>query len=66
MLNFTSVLQEAEKNAEIWRKKYDVAEIDIDRIYLLNVDLEKQLEDRQLEIDVLNEEKKVTKRNARN
>ncbi|VBB26413.1 unnamed protein product [Acanthocheilonema viteae] len=50
--------KEAEKNAEIWRKRYDVAENSIEKMHGMKTELEKQLENRRIEIDILNREKK--------
>ncbi|VDK74833.1 unnamed protein product [Litomosoides sigmodontis] len=49
--------EEAEKNAEIWRKKCDGVEKDMDAINRIKTELEKQLENRGAEIDILNKEK---------
>uniref|UniRef100_A0A0R3RSV2 Coiled-coil domain-containing protein n=1 Tax=Elaeophora elaphi TaxID=1147741 RepID=A0A0R3RSV2_9BILA len=52
------IQKEAEKNAEIWREKHNVTKIDMETIQGMKIELEKQLENRQIEIDNLNREKK--------
>ncbi|KAK6112237.1 hypothetical protein QQG55_46910 [Brugia pahangi] len=50
--------KEGEKNAEIWMKKYSIAENNIVQVYEMKDDLEKKLENRRAEINILNKEKK--------
>ncbi|VDK70772.1 unnamed protein product, partial [Onchocerca ochengi] len=50
--------KEGEKNAEIWRKKYDVAKKDMEEMHRMMTELEKDLKSRRVEIDNLNREKK--------
>ncbi|CAG9531385.1 unnamed protein product [Cercopithifilaria johnstoni] len=52
------IKKEAEKNAEIWKKKYGVAENEMEKNHRMRIELGKQLENRRVEIDILNKEKK--------
>uniref|UniRef100_A0AAF5PJX3 Uncharacterized protein n=2 Tax=Wuchereria bancrofti TaxID=6293 RepID=A0AAF5PJX3_WUCBA len=50
--------KEGEKNAGIWMKKYSIAESNMVHIYKMKAHLEKELENKRAEINILNKEKK--------
>ncbi|EFO25274.2 hypothetical protein LOAG_03212 [Loa loa] len=52
------IKEEGEKSAEIWRKKYDVAVGDMEEMHKIKTELEKELENKRVEIDILNREKR--------
>ncbi|KAM3728817.1 Microtubule-associated tumor suppressor [Dirofilaria immitis] len=58
-LNFKlEIEKEGEKNAEIWRKKYDIAKKDMKEMHKIKIELEKELESKRAEVSSLNKEKK--------